>query len=161
MWTTRTGTSVPLGGGGEPPRPPSGTSGTAREAGPARSRLQASAARGLTRFVGPDDELSRLKRALPLTAEVTNYLPVMTCCRGISRSSFAITAKVPTRILELRGRQASSLGEWRLTAARAASDGPQEARGPSTTPVVRVTRCVLYARRRRTNRVAPRRGAGP
>ena len=55
-------------------------------AGPARNRLQASAPRGLTRFVGRDDELEQLRRALLLAAAGHGQVAAMVGEAGVGKS---------------------------------------------------------------------------
>lgn len=56
------------------------------EAGPARNRLQASARRGLTRFVGRDAELEQLRRALLLAAAGKGQVAAMFGEAGVGKS---------------------------------------------------------------------------
>jgi class 3 adenylate cyclase/tetratricopeptide (TPR) repeat protein len=56
------------------------------EAGPARNRLQASARRGLTRFVGRDAELEQLRRALLLAAAGHGQVAAMFGEAGVGKS---------------------------------------------------------------------------
>ncbi|WP_334444184.1 ATP-binding protein [Bradyrhizobium sp. AZCC 1610] len=56
------------------------------EAGPARNRLQASARRGLTRFVGRDAELEQLRRALLLAAAGHGQVAAIVGEAGVGKS---------------------------------------------------------------------------
>jgi predicted ATPase/class 3 adenylate cyclase len=56
------------------------------DAGPARNRLQASAPRGLTRFVGRDAELEQLRRALSLAAGGHGQVAAIVGEAGVGKS---------------------------------------------------------------------------
>jgi class 3 adenylate cyclase/tetratricopeptide (TPR) repeat protein len=56
------------------------------EAGPARNRLQASARRGLTRFIGRDAELEQLQRALVLAADGHGQVAAIVGEAGVGKS---------------------------------------------------------------------------
>ena len=60
--------------------------GEVTEAGPARNRLQASARRGLTRFVGRDGELEQLRRALLLAAAGHGQIAAIVGEAGVGKS---------------------------------------------------------------------------
>jgi class 3 adenylate cyclase/tetratricopeptide (TPR) repeat protein len=55
-------------------------------AGPARTRLQAGARRGLTRFVGRDDELEQLRRAQQLAGEGRGQVAAIVGEAGVGKS---------------------------------------------------------------------------
>ena len=55
-------------------------------AGPARTRLQAAAGRGLTRFVGRDVEIEQLRRALQLAAEGHGQVVAIVGQAGVGKS---------------------------------------------------------------------------
>src|SRR5206468_6318152 len=55
-------------------------------AGPARTRLQASARRGLTRFVGRDVELEQLRRAQRLAADGRGQVAAIVGEAGVGKS---------------------------------------------------------------------------
>src|SRR3970282_2189010 len=55
-------------------------------AGPARSRLQAAAARGLSRFVGRDTELEQLRRALEQAGQGHGQVVAIVGEAGVGKS---------------------------------------------------------------------------
>src|SRR5262249_44070325 len=68
-------------------------------AGPARTRLQASAARGLTRFVGRDVEVAHLRRALEQARSEHGQLAALVGEPGVGKSRlfFELTHSSPIR----------------------------------------------------------------
>jgi AAA ATPase domain len=86
-----------------------------RQAGPVRTRLQAAAARGLTRFVGRDRELDQLRQALSRAAGGHGQVVVMVGEPGVGKSRLVWEVTHSTRVHGWLVLQAGSVSHGKAT----------------------------------------------